>query len=99
GTGLILAYQAGASLADLEFVQFHPTALSIPGQPAFLLSEALRGEGALLVNAQGQEVVDPLLPRDVVARALHRYLRVHGPVFLSLRHLDAARVRQRFPSL
>ena len=99
GTGLMLAYQAGASLADLEFVQFHPTALDVQGQPAFLLSEALRGEGALLVDTQGREVVDPLLPRDVVARALHRHLRTARPVFLSLRHLDATRVRQRFPSL
>jgi L-aspartate oxidase len=99
GTGLVLAYLAGASLADLEFVQFHPTALCLPGQPAFLLSEALRGEGARLLDAAGQDVVDPLLPRDVVARALHRHLRTRGAVFLSLRHLDAAHVRGRFPSL
>jgi L-aspartate oxidase len=64
-------------LADLEFVQFHPTALDFPGHPALLLSEALRGEGALLLDEQGHEIVDPLLPRDVVARALHRHLS-HG---------------------
>ncbi len=95
GAGLILAYHAGASLADLEFVQFHPTALSAPGRPALLLSEALRGEGARLVNAHGDEVVNPLLPRDVLARALHR----EGQVFLSLRHLDADHVYAHFSAL
>ena len=89
----------GASLADLEFVQFHPTALSLPGRKAFLLTEALRGEGARLIDADGHEVVDPLLPRDVVARALHRHLRGQGPVFLSLQHLDAQSVRERFSSI
>jgi L-aspartate oxidase len=99
GAGLMLAYAAGASLADVEFVQFHPTALSVPGQPAFLLSEALRGEGAQLLDGDGNPVVDPLLPRDVVARALHRFVRSHGPVYLSLRHLDADHIHARFPSL
>jgi L-aspartate oxidase len=99
GAGLELAYAAGATLADLEFVQFHPTALNVPGQPAFLLSEALRGEGALLLDAFGQEVIDPLQPRDVVARALHRHLLTRGPVFLSLRHLDPERVRDHFAHL
>jgi L-aspartate oxidase len=96
GTGLGLAWQAGASLADLEFVQFHPTALSLPDQYALLLSEALRGEGARLVDDDDIEVVDPLLPRDVVARALHRHLHAGGRVFLSLQHLDPTRVRQQF---
>jgi L-aspartate oxidase len=95
GTGLFLAWQAGASLADLEFVQFHPTALSLADRPAFLLSEALRGEGARLVDERGAEVVDALLPRDVLARALHR----HGRVFLSLQHLDPSYVYGRFTRL
>ncbi len=99
GQGLSLAWKCGASLADLEFVQFHPTALNLPDRPAFLLSEALRGEGALIVDGAGDEVVDPLLPRDVVARAIHRHVRERGPVFLSLRHLDADRVRDRFRRL
>jgi L-aspartate oxidase len=98
GSGLALAFGAGAALADLEFVQFHPTALSIPGRPAYLLSEALRGEGAQLLDADDKPVVDPLLPRDVVARALHRQLR-RGPVYLSLRHLDPDRVRQQFEQI
>ena len=95
GDGLLLAYRAGASLADLEFVQFHPTALSIPGCPALLLSEALRGEGARLVNARGEDVVNPLLPRDVLARALQR----EGRVFLSLAHLDPSHVYAHFSAL
>jgi L-aspartate oxidase len=99
GQGLTLAFRAGASLADLEFVQFHPTALDVPGQPAFLLSEALRGEGARLVDVRDCEVVDPLLPRDVLARALHRHLPTRGPVYLSLAHLDPEHVCRRFASL
>src|SRR6185436_9542169 len=99
GVGLYLAWQAGAQLADLEFVQFHPTALALPDAPAFLLSEALRGEGALLVDEQGRRVVDPLLPRDVVARALYRHIENEGPVYLSLRHLDAGTVERRFPNI
>jgi L-aspartate oxidase len=99
GGGLELAYRSGASLADLEFVQFHPTALSLPGKPAFLLSEALRGEGARLIDSDGDEVVNALLPRDIVARSLFRHIRDHGPVYLSLQHLDAVRVHERFPTL
>jgi L-aspartate oxidase len=99
GAGLVLAWRVGASLADLEFVQFHPTALSLPDRPAFLLSEALRGEGARLVDEAGREVVDPLLPRDVLARALSRDLRRGGSVFLSLRHLEPGRVYARFGQL
>jgi L-aspartate oxidase len=99
GTGLMLAWRAGASLADLEFVQFHPTALNLPGRQAFLLSEALRGEGGRLIDAHGHDVIDPLLPRDVVARALYRHLRTRGPVYLSLQHLSAASVRARFGNI
>jgi L-aspartate oxidase len=99
GIGLYLGWQAGATLADLEFVQFHPTALAYPGAPAFLLSEALRGEGALLVDEEERPVVDPLLPRDVLARAIFRRIREEGPVYLSLRGLDAHFVEERFPSL
>lgn len=96
GAGLDLAWRAGASLADLELVQFHPTALSVPGQPAFLLSEALRGEGAQIVDEDDRPVINPLLPRDVVARAIARHGRTQGPVYLSLRHLDPTFVQQHF---
>ncbi|MCL4508826.1 MAG: FAD-dependent oxidoreductase [Chloroflexi bacterium] len=99
GDGLAIAYRAGAAVADLEFVQFHPTALLLPGRPSFLLSEALRGEGARVVDEQEHPVVNPLLPRDQLARALASYRRERGSVFLSLRHLDAGHVRRRFSSL
>ena len=99
GSGLALAYHAGATLADLEFVQFHPTALSLPDAPALLLSEALRGEGARLIDADNHDLVDPLLPRDVLARALHRELADNRTVYLSLRHLDPDRVHAHFSGL
>jgi L-aspartate oxidase len=88
GDGLALAYRAGAALADLEFVQFHPTALADDG---FLLSEALRGEGALLVDDDGGRFTDELAPRDVVARAI----AARGRAGLDLRPID----RGRFPGL
>jgi len=88
GDGLVLAYRAGAALADLEFVQFHPTALADDG---FLLSEALRGEGALLVGDDGGRFTDELAPRDVVTRAIV----AHGAARLDLRPVD----RARFPGL
>ena len=104
GDGVAMAYRAGARVADLEFVQFHPTALDVPGQPRFLLSEALRGEGARLLNAAGESFMtryDPagdLAPRDRVARAIVREAaRTGAPVCLSLEHLDADYVRGRFP--
>jgi len=106
GDGVALAYQAGARVADLEFVQFHPTALNLSGAPRFLMSEALRGEGARLVNVHGQPFmrdVHPdgdLAPRDVVARGIARESeRTGGPVFLTLAHLDPAFVRRRFPTI
>jgi L-aspartate oxidase len=80
-------------------VQFHPTALCVPGQPAFLLSEALRGEGARLVDEASRDVVDPLLPRDAVARAIHAHLQQRGRVFIDLRHLDPVRTQSRFAAL
>jgi L-aspartate oxidase len=104
GDGVAIAYRAGAAVADLEFVQFHPTALKVPGQPRFLLSEALRGEGARLVNASGEAFMaryDPagdLAPRDRVARAIVREAqRTGGDVFLTLDRLDPAFVHARFP--
>ena len=104
GDGVAMAYRAGAAVADLEFVQFHPTALSVPNQPRFLLSEALRGEGARLLNADGEAFMaryDPagdLAPRDRVSRAIAREVERTGrPVFLSLEHLDPDFVHERFP--
>ena len=106
GDGIAMAYRVGARVSDLEFVQFHPTALKVPGRPRFLMSEALRGEGARLINEDGESFMsryDPagdLAPRDRVARAIERESRRTGhPVYLSLTHLDPAFVHQRFPHL
>jgi L-aspartate oxidase len=106
GDGISLAYHAGARLADLEFVQFHPTALKLAGAPRFLISEALRGEGARLVNDRGDPFMmryhagGDLAPRDVVARSIVREeQQTGGPVFLTLAHLDADFVRRRFPTI
>lgn len=106
GDGIAMAYLAGAEVADLEFVQFHPTVLDVPGFPRFLLSEALRGEGARLLNVDGDafmaryEPAAELAARDRVARAIVcEQERTGADVFLSLAHLPAAMLRQRFPSI
>ena len=104
GDGIAMGYRAVASVADLEFVQFHPTALKVAGQPRFLLSEALRGEGARLVNAAGEPFVTryeragDLASRDRVSRAIAREeARTGRPVYLSLAELDPKYVHARFP--
>jgi L-aspartate oxidase len=106
GDGIALAFRAGARVADLEFVQFHPTALAVPGAPRFLLSEALRGEGAWLINDDGErfmpryEAAGELASRDLVSRAIvHEMARSGGHVYLTLQHLDPDWVRQRFPTI
>jgi L-aspartate oxidase len=106
GDGIALAYLAGARVADLEFVQFHPTALAVSGTPRYLLSEALRGEGAALVNRAGERFMtryDPageLAPRDRVARAIAtESARTSAPVYLRMSHLDPDVVRARFPQV
>ena len=112
GDGLALAYRAGAELADLEFYQFHPTALRIPGLPAFLISEAVRGEGAYLRNARGERFmlgVDSraeLASRDVdygkkIAEGLPKEIQRNGDnhVFLDLSHLPHDAMRRRFPTI
>jgi L-aspartate oxidase len=106
GDGIALAYRAGAAVADLEFVQFHPTALNVPGAPRFLISEAVRGDGAYLLNARGERFMGryhpgaELAPRDVVARSIElESQRTGAPVVLTLAHLDPAYVRRRFPTI
>jgi len=107
GDGVALAWRAGAEISDLEFVQFHPTALRVAGAPRFLLSEALRGEGAALRNARGErfmEGVHPLkdlAPRDVVARAIVSEMERDGAdhVYLDLTHRGPVFARERFPRI
>ncbi len=107
GDGVAMAYRAGAEISDLEFVQFHPTALYVEGAPRFLLSEALRGEGGWLRNAAGERFMEryhPLLelaPRDVVARAIVTEMRRTGTphVLLDLTRLGGAFLRKRFPRI
>jgi L-aspartate oxidase len=93
GIGMLLALQAGAALADLELVQFHPTAvIGIAGREGFLVTEAIRGEGATLLDPSGERFVDELAPRDEVARAIDRVLRATGAdhVGLDMRAIDPA---------
>jgi L-aspartate oxidase len=104
GDGLAMAIRAGARVADLEFVQFHPTALAVDSAPMPLLTEALRGEGAVLVDRVGRRFMKEehpdaeLAPRDVVARAIWRRLHDGGEVFLDATKL-ALRVEKRFPTV
>jgi L-aspartate oxidase len=109
GDGIAMAWRSGAEISDMEFYQFHPTALSLPGVPRFLLSEALRGEGAYLRNARGERFMEryhPLLelaPRDVVARAITREgMGSDGatlPVYLDMRHVTNIDPHTRFPGI
>src|SRR5262249_17298617 len=98
GDGLAAAYRAGAELRDMEFVQFHPTVLSLHGAPRFLLTEALRGEGARIVNDRGERFVDELLTRDEVSRAVFRQLtsRADAKVFLDMTHVAAHVLQHKF---
>jgi L-aspartate oxidase len=107
--GIAMAWRAGAEISDMEFVQFHPTALCIKKAPRFLLSEALRGEGAILRNAELHRFMPryhemaELAPRDVVARAIAHELEVcplkDPVVYLDMTHLDADHLRKRFPRI
>jgi L-aspartate oxidase len=109
GDGVAMAYGAGASVSDMEFVQFHPTALYLKNAPRFLLSEALRGEGAVLRNMEMVRFMPKyhdlaeLAPRDVVARAIvHEIEVMHSPnavVYLDMTHLSARKIRERFPRI
>ncbi|MEG4581314.1 L-aspartate oxidase [Microcoleus sp. MON1_C5] len=107
GDGVAIAWRAGALLRDLEFVQFHPTALSTAGAPRFLISEAVRGEGAHLVDSKGYRFAfdshpsGELAPRDVVSRAIFRHLQKTGEphVWLDLRPIAVDRLRYRFPNI
>ena len=107
GDGVAIAYRGGAILRDLEFVQFHPTALTVPGAPRFLISEAVRGEGAHLIDKDGKRFAfeyhpdGELAPRDVVSRAIFTHLQKTGDseVYLDLRPIPEDRIRYRFPNI
>jgi L-aspartate oxidase len=107
GDGLAIAYRAGAELRDMEFMQFHPTVLYIAGGSRSLITEAMRGEGAHLIDGSGRRFMPDfderaeLAPRDVVSRAIVEQMeKTRQPsVFLSLSHLDPDHVRKRFPGI
>jgi L-aspartate oxidase len=111
GDGVAIAHRAGAILRDLEFVQFHPTALTQPGAPRFLISEAVRGEGAHLIDRQGHRFAfdyhpdGELAPRDVVSRAIFSHLQkteadpATANVWLDLRPIPVEKIRHRFPNI
>ncbi len=104
GDGVAMAYQAGVKLADIEFVQFHPSALYVPGKDAYLISEAVRGEGAWLLNQDGERFMKDihplaeLAPRDVVAYSIFRQIQKSNSeyIFLSLKHLEKDVIKKRF---
>lgn len=103
GDGMAVAIRAGADLMDMEFVQFHPTALLIPNAPRFLISEAVRGEGAHLINALGVRFMEnvpgkELAPRDIVARAIWKEMN-QGSVYLDFRPIGLERILERFPKI
>ncbi len=107
GDGIAMAYEAGAKIADIEFIQFHPTALFMPGKEAYLISEAVRGEGAWLLNEKGERFMKnihplaELAPRDVVAFSIFKQLQTGKTdhVYLSLKHLNEKEIINRFSNI
>ncbi|GGG10456.1 L-aspartate oxidase [Paenibacillus aceti] len=107
GDGIAIAYRAGAYLRDLEFVQFHPTSLCYPGAPRFLISEAVRGEGAVLRNIKGERFMEryhellELAPRDIVARAIVSEMVATDSthVYLDITHEAPEKIKRRFPTI
>lgn len=108
GDGIAMAYRAKGRIENMEFIQFHPTALYQPGSsPSFLITEAVRGDGAILRNAKGEDFMVrydkrlSLAPRDIVARAIDSEMKIHGTeyVYLDCRHMDVEKFRNHFPNI
>ena len=107
GDGLALAFNAGCEIADMEFIQFHPSAIYTESEEAFLISEAVRGEGAYLIDQNGERFMPAihelaeLAPRDIVAQSIYRQMLKYDQeyVWLSLKHLDPQVVKHRFPNI
>lgn len=107
GDGIALAYEADAAIADIEFIQFHPSALYVPGKEAYLISEAVRGEGAWLLNQKGERFMKDihplaeLAPRDVVAYNIFKQINESDSehIYLSLKHLDPEKIKARFRNI
>jgi len=104
GDGIALAHAVGAEIRDMEFIQFHPTALNLKNKPALLISETVRGEGGFLVNNKGQKFMSKkhkladLAQRDIVSRAIFEELK-KGPVYLDIRYKGSSFIKKRFPYL
>ncbi len=109
GDGLAMAHRAGARIVNAEYIQFHPTSLAVPGVEGFLISEAVRGEGAVLLTPDGRPFMHEyspewkdLAPRDIVSRAIHYQMETHGYAYVLLdiaNHLPAQTIRERFPNI
>ena len=108
GDGIAMVYRAKGTVKDMEFIQFHPTALFHPGdRPSFLITEAMRGYGGILRNLRGERFMErydqrlELAPRDVVARAIDSEMKLHGDdhVFLDVTHKDPEETKKHFPNI
>lgn len=98
GDGIGMAYRAGCKFKDLEFIQFHPTVLNLKNKPLFLISEAVRGEGAILLNYKKQRFTQELAPRDIVAQTIYQEEK-KGPIYLDITHKNSEVVKKRFPEI
>ncbi len=102
--GIAMGIRAGLKTKDLEFIQFHPTALEKKSFPRFLISETVRGEGAVIINEQGERIMkgihplEDLAPRDIVAREIYKHLKT-GKIYLDIRHKKASFLKKRFPQI
>ncbi|HAU39410.1 MAG: L-aspartate oxidase, L-aspartate oxidase [Candidatus Peregrinibacteria bacterium GW2011_GWF2_43_17] len=97
GDGIDMAKKIGTRLADMNYIQFHPTVLNAPGTPKFLLTEALRGEGAKIVNEKKERFINELLPRDTICKAMEKQIKQGHKIFLDFTHKKASYTKKAFP--